>query len=68
VARFTRELPDRDADGNSEMVIPTTGGRSLHAYRDGTLPSSLRDTSAGMGRRGEAAKSALCSPYSPDNF
>ena len=35
VSRFTREIPDGDAGGNAEAVIPATGETiALHAYWD----------------------------------
>lgn len=38
VARFTRQIPNGDAGGNAESVIPTTGETiNLHAYWDGLL-------------------------------
>jgi S1/P1 Nuclease len=38
VARFTRQIPNGDAGGNAESVIPATGETVvLHAYWDGLL-------------------------------
>ena len=36
ISRYTREIPNGDAGGNAESVIPATGETiSLHAYWDG---------------------------------